>query len=189
MLPAPTCESLIDLLRPSAVQIVDGRGGGSGVIWADGLVVTNAHVVHGDQAEIIDVRGRRSRARLVLCDRERDLALLTAPSLHPRAPARIGDSDLLRPGQLVIALGSPLGLTGAIATGIIHTAGPLALGPRCNWVQADVRLAPGNSGGMLADASGCVIGINTMIFRGLALAVPSNEVDAFVRCLHLKRTA
>ena len=97
-------------------------------------------------------------------------------------PAAIGDSDSLRPGHFVLALGNPLGLTGAISAGVAHAASR-------DWVQADVRLAPGNSGGMLADAAGRVIGINTMIVHGLALAIPSNQVEAFVHRLRLKRTA
>jgi serine protease Do len=180
-------EDITSRLRPSAVQILDGRGGGSGVIWRDGTIVTNAHVVRGSEAAIVYSDGRESRARVLLCDRERDLALLAGAG---GSPARIGDSDALRPGQFVLALGNPLGMTGAISTGIVHAIGPVDAGPRRLWVQADVRLAPGNSGGMLANAAGEVIGINTMIYRGLALAAPSNEVEAFVRCLlRLKRTA
>jgi serine protease Do len=194
----PGYEQITEQLRRSAVQIFDPRGGGSGVIWHDGSIVTNAHVVanvaRGREGWIVDASGRRSRARVILCDRERDLALLKPDSLSGVVPAQSGDSGLLRPGQLVVALGNPFGLTGAIAAGVIHAvgpveSGPLNLGPRRNWVQADVRLAPGNSGGMLADATGRVIGINTMIYQGLALAVPSNEVEAFVRFVHLKRTA
>jgi serine protease Do len=179
-------------LRQSLVQVLPGSGGGAGVIWdADGCadnpcVATNAHVVPGDNATIVDAAGRRSLASVILRDRERDLALLQPdpPALGPLA--EIADSDSVRPGQLVLALGNPMGLTGAVAAGVIHTVGPIA---RQNWIQADVRLAPGNSGGMLADASGRVIGITTMVLNGLALAIPSNEINAFVRCVHLKKTA
>jgi len=75
--------------------------------------------------------------------------------------------------QLQQAVGNPLGLQGAVTAGLVH---------RCNrrWVVADVRLAPGNSGGPLADAAGYVVGINSMIARGLALAVPSSAVAAFL---------
>jgi serine protease Do len=192
----PGYESITERLRQSVVQIFDARGGGSGVIWHDGIIVTNAHVVshiaQGREAGIIDASGQRSRARVILYDRERDLALLK-PLSFPAAGvvrAEIGDSDSLRPGQLVLALGNPLGLTGAVAAGVIHAVGPVeSIPPRRNWIQADVRLAPGNSGGMLADATGRVIGINTMIYRGLALAVPSSEVEALVHLIHLKRTA
>src|SRR6185295_6562166 len=85
-----------------------------------------------------------------------------------------GNSSALRVGELVMAVGNPLGFVGALTTGVVH-----ALTRR--WVHADVRLAPGNSGGPLADARGRVIGINTMIAGGLALAVPSNSVMQFLR--------
>jgi serine protease Do len=77
-------------------------------------------------------------------------------------------------GELVVAVGNPLGFVGALTTGVVHA-------PTRRWVHADVRLAPGNSGGPLADARGRVIGINTMIAGGLALAVPSNSVTRFLR--------
>ena len=80
----------------------------------------------------------------------------------------------------MIAIGNPAGIRGAVSTGIIHSSSVNEFGRPNPWIQADIRLAPGNSGGMLADAEGRVIGINTMIFRGLGLAVPSNEVCAFL---------
>jgi serine protease Do len=88
----------------------------------------------------------------------------------------------VRPGELVIAVGNPLGFTGALTTGIVHAAGPFSGLGRRPWVQAAIRLAPGNSGGPLADAAGQVIGINTMIVSGgIALAIPSATVEEFVR--------
>jgi serine protease Do len=180
----PGFERIAGHLRRSVVQILDS---GSGLIWdANGLIVTNAHVVPGETAGVIDASGTRSSARVILRDRERDLAVLQPAAPVSGLPAGIGDSDSVRPGQFVLAMGNPLGLTGAVAAGVIHTVAPIG---RRNWIQADVRLAPGNSGGMLADAHGHVIGITTMIWNGLALAIPSNEVGAFVRRLYLKRTA
>jgi serine protease Do len=177
-------EELTARLRRSVVQVVPG---GSGVIWnAHGGIVTNAHVATGARAEIVDASGQRHLARVVWRDRARDLALLYAGPGTLAPAAEIGDSDSLRAGQLVLAIGNPLGLTGAVAAGMIHNVGRLA---RREWIQADVRLAPGNSGGMLADASGRVIGITTMIWNGLALAVPSNEVNAFIQGAYLKKTA
>ncbi len=86
----------------------------------------------------------------------------------------------MRPGELAIAIGNPLGFVGALTTGVIHAVGPIrGLGSH-SWVQADVRLAPGNSGGPLADARGHVIGINTMVAGRLALAIPSNVVQNFL---------
>jgi len=81
----------------------------------------------------------------------------------------------------VMAIGNPMGFIGALTRGIVHAVGRLpGLGAQ-SWVLADVRLAPGNSGGPLADARGDVIGINTMIVHGLGAAVPSNSVSAFLR--------
>jgi serine protease Do len=84
---------------------------------------------------------------------------------------------------LAVAVGNPLGFTGALTTGVVHAVGPFAgLGGKRRWVQAGVRLAPGNSGGPLADAEGRLIGINTMVTStGIALAVPASAVAAFVR--------
>src|SRR5262249_35653677 len=105
--------------------------------------------------------------------------LKVAESGLPGATA--GDSDSLRPGELVIAIGSPLGFAGALSTGVVHSVGRIAGMGRERWIGASVRLAPGNSGGPLADAHGRVIGINTAIMNGLGVAVPSNSAVDFVR--------
>jgi serine protease Do len=168
-------------LRRSTVLIQSsGRGAGSGVIWsADGLVVTNAHVVRGSRVEVQLWDGREFAARVVARDPRRDLAQLRIEATN-LSPASGGDSAQLRAGELAIAIGNPLGFVGALATGVIHGVGPLrGLGPQ-SWVQADVRLAPGNSGGPLATARGQVIGINTMVAGSLALAIPSNAVRDFL---------
>jgi serine protease Do len=170
-------------LRQSTVQVKGrrGPGGGSGVIWQpDGVIITNAHVARGTEAIITLADGRTFDATVTARDDGRDLAALKVDATDlPAAP--IGDSDALRVGELVIAVGNPLGLTGAVTAGVVHAIGG-GDGPRQRpWVQADVRLAPGNSGGPLADAQGRVIGINSMIAGGLALAVPSNAVQQFLR--------
>jgi serine protease Do len=94
--------------------------------------------------------------------------------------ASAADSSELRPGELAIAIGNPMGFVGALATGVIHAVGPLRGLGRQSWVQADVRLAPGNSGGPLANAHGRIVGINTMVAGRLALAIPSNAVRDFL---------
>ena len=170
-------------LRRSTVQIHSraGRGTGSGVIWsADGLVVTNAHVARGADLEVELWDGRRLPARVLARDPRRDLASLrvTAAPLDAAAP---GNSSSLRPGELVIAVGSPLGFAGAVSTGVIHSVGPLRGMGNVSWIRAQVRLAPGNSGVPLANAEGRVIGINTAIVNGLGIAVPSNDATDFVR--------
>jgi serine protease Do len=168
-------------LRRSTVIVRSGnRGVGSGIIWSsDGAIVTNAHVVRGARARIQLWDDREFEAATVSRDLRRDLAVLriAASNLHA---ASVADSSQIRPGELVIAVGNPLGFIGAISTGIIHAVGPLrGIGSQF-WVQAGVRLAPGNSGGPLADAHGRVIGVNTMVAGGLALAVPSNAVRDFL---------
>jgi serine protease Do len=101
-------------------------------------------------------------------------------SAHDLPAAVVGDSERLRPGELVLAAGHPFGMAGAVVTGVVH-ATPGHAAPR--WIQADLRLAPGNSGGPMADARGRVIGINAMIAGRLALAVPSHVVGGFLqRC-------
>jgi len=170
-------------LRRSTVQVFSHGhdGGGSGIVWsADGRIVTNAHVARSDKADVVLWDGRRLPARLVSRDARRDLAeLKVSESGLPAATA--GDSDTLRPGELVIAIGSPLGFAGALSTGVIHSVGSIAGMGRERWIGASVRLAPGNSGGPLADAHGRVVGINTAIVNGLGVAVPSNAAVDFLR--------
>jgi serine protease Do len=184
---------IAEKLRRSTVLVLAGeRGNGSGVIWsADGVIVTNAHVARASRMRIQLWDGREFDGALVSRDTRRDLAELRISATN--LPAAIAaDSAQVRPGELAIAIGNPLGFVGALTTGVIHTVGPLngpLRGPLAGslrgfasqpWVQADVRLAPGNSGGPLADASGRVIGINTMVAGNLALAVPSNAVTHFL---------
>ena len=169
-------------LRRSTVQVVSGRrGGGSGVIWdAGGLIVTNAHVAQSNRPSVELWDGRRLEAQVTAHDPRRDLAALrvSASDLPAATP---GDSDALRAGELAMAIGNPLGFKGALTTGVIHSIGPVDGMGRQTWVRATVRLAPGNSGGPLANADGHVIGINTAIVYGLGLAVPSRAVMEFLR--------
>ena len=112
-------------------------------------------------------------------DARRDLALLRVRRLDMTVP-RWADSSRLSSGELVVAGGNPLGFVGALSTGVVHGVGPLRGVGNQNWVQASIRLAPGSSGGALANAKGEVIGVNTMVAGQLGLAVPSNEVVPFV---------
>jgi len=183
---------VVERLRRSTVQVrVRRNGSGSGVIWSpDGRIVTNAHVAEvveslgagslGD-AEVEFWDGRHIPARIVKRDRRRDLALLEVEASGLPA-ATIGDSNGLRVGELVIAVGNPLGFSGAASTGVVHRlnwneAGLLNRA----WVVSQLRLAPGNSGGPLANAHGELVGINTMIAGGLAFAIPSHVVAEFLR--------
>jgi serine protease Do len=176
---APGFGEIAERLRRSTVQVSSTggrrRGAGSGVIWsADGLIITNAHVAHDSTARILMWDGSAHDAKLLHRDPRRDLASLKIEAAG-LAAATPGDSSALRVGELVIAIGNPMGFIGALTTGVVHS-----LPNRKQWVAADVRLAPGNSGGPLADANGRVVGINTMIAGGLALAVPSNAVGDFL---------
>jgi serine protease Do len=176
----PGFGEVAERLRRSTVQVQQARGraqgGGSGIIWSgDGLIITNAHVAHGSHAKVSLWDGSTYDASVLNRDARRDLASLKihATGLPAATP---GNSSALRVGELVIAVGNPFGFIGALTTGVVHS-----LPGRQRWVMADVRLAPGNSGGPLADALGRVIGINTMIAGGLALAVPSNAVGQFLK--------
>src|SRR5712675_625754 len=172
---------IAEKLRRSTVLVhAGGRGSGSGVIWSsDGSVSTNAHVARAAQISLQLWDGREFNATVASRDPSRDLALLRIAATNLPS-VLVADSSQVRPGELAIAIGNPLGFVGALTTGVIHAVGPLhGLGSR-SWVQADVRLAPGNSGGPLADARGEVIGVNTMVAGRLALAIPSNDVRDFL---------
>lgn len=179
----PAFGEIGESLRRSTVTVRDGReSGGSGVIWNDGgLIVTNAHVARSPRMTVELWDGRTYPARVDKRDARRDLAALSVDG-RQFAAATPGDSTRVRAGEIVIAVGNPLGFTGALSTGVVHATGPLQGFGRRDWVQAAIRLAPGNSGGPLADALGRVIGINTMVVSGgLALAVPVNTVGEFLR--------
>jgi serine protease Do len=178
--------TIAEQLRRSTVQILNGNrgesGSGSGVIWnSGGLIVTNAHVMRHENARVELWDGRVFPATVHSRDNRRDLAALSIQTRGLPAAAP-GDSSALRPGELVMAVGNPLGFVGALTTGVVHAIGPLRGLGRRPWVQAAVRLAPGNSGGPLADAQGSVVGLNTMVVAGgLALAIPSNSVADFLK--------
>ena len=171
---------IADQLRQVTVEIrtPGDRGVGAGILWAPDLVVTNAHVAGASCVGVEFADDRRVEARLVVADRRADVALFRIPRCGV-APAALADSDALRVGALVVALGHPLGFRRTLTAGIVHALGPVRPGGR-RFIHADVRLAPGNSGGPLADSAGNVVGINTMIAGGLALAIPINDVRRFV---------
>ncbi len=172
---------IAEKLRRSTVLIHAGGGGsGSGVIWSsDGTIITNAHVVLGTQISLQLWDGQEFRATMASRDPHRDLAVLRIDATNLPS-AFVADSSQVRPGELAIAIGNPLGFIGALTTGVIHAVGPLRGLSSQSWVQSHVRLAPGNSGGPLANARGGVIGINTMVAGRLALAIPSSVVRDFL---------
>jgi serine protease Do len=157
-----------------------GSGSGSGVVWdASGLMVTNAHVARGAKALVMLWDAREIDARVEARDPRRDLAALRVRA-NGWAAATIADSSRVRAGEVAIAVGNPLGFLGAMTIGVVHAVGTIhGLGER-SWVQSEVKLALGNSGGPLADANARVIGINTMVAGRVALAIPSHEVSRFL---------
>jgi serine protease Do len=181
---------MIEDVQRSVVQVrSSGRGIGAGVIWTgDGLVLTNHHVISGGRSRgnirVALHDGRTLDADVVKSGRRLDLALLRLEGDHGDLPtAPVGDSDALRVGELVYAIGHPWGRVGAVSAGIVGGVGELrGQGRGCStrYVRSDVALAPGNSGGPLLNARGEVIAINAMIFGLMALSIPSNAAEAWV---------
>ncbi|MGW4461036.1 S1C family serine protease [Micromonospora sp. NBC_01796] len=167
-----------------AVRSARGNGAGSAVTFtADGLLLTSAHVVDGAEggtATFAD--GAESRFDVVGTDPLSDLAVLRVRSTSV-PPAELGDADQLRIGQLVVAVGNPMGLAGSVTAGVVSGLGrslPARDGRLVRLIedviQTDAALNPGNSGGALADSAGRVIGVNTAVAGyGLGLAVPINS--------------
>jgi S1-C subfamily serine protease len=163
-----------------------GEGLGSAVIYTpDGFLLTNAHVVgRADHGTALFSDGSSADFRVVGVDPLSDLAVVRADVATPN-PAVLGEADDLVVGQLVVAVGSPLGLTGSVTAGVVSALGrslPTNMGGRPGLVedviQTDAALNPGNSGGALADSSARVVGINTAVAGvGLGLAVPINATS------------
>ncbi len=173
----------VERLRRSVVTVHGRAGGGCGTVWRDdGLIVSNHHVVRGDHAEVETWEGRTLTADVVTRDPERDLVALRVEGDAPASVStRVGAP--LRVGELVIAIGNPWGRRGAATVGIVSSAATVTeenRAPIPDAIYADVRLAPGNSGGPLADARGRVIGINAMVSGGMGVAIPAAAVERFV---------
>ncbi len=184
--------AVADQVGPAVVRVetrgANGRpsGVGSGVVIApDGLVLTNSHVVHAAKAvRLADAEGRVMEARTLGEDPDTDLALLRAGSARDLPSAVLGDSKELKRGQLVIAIGNPLGFESTVTAGVISALGR-SLRARSgrlieDVIQTDAALNPGNSGGPLVSSRGEVIGINTAVIvgaQGICFAVASNTAQ------------
>lgn len=177
--------AVADRLLPSVASLRHGRGNGSAVVFSsDGLLVTSAHVVGGGRiGSAVFHDGAELPYEVVGRDRLSDLAVVRVPASDLPA-AELGDAGRLRVGQLVVALGSPLGFEGSVSAGVVSALGrslPTADGNRARVVegviQTDAALHPGNSGGALATSDARVVGINTALVgpgfgQGLGLAIP-----------------
>jgi S1-C subfamily serine protease len=188
--------SVADRLTPSVASLRVrqragpriGEGSGSGVVLApDGFALTSAHVIEGtDRGSASFVDGREVAFSVVGRDRLSDLAVLRLQG-EGFVSAELGDAGNLRVGQLVVAIGNPMGFAGSVTAGVVSALGralPVHAGRVVeNVIQTDAALNPGNSGGALADGDGRVIGINTAVAGfGLGLAVPID--DATRRIIH-----
>ncbi len=180
-------------MAPSVVSIrisadsgsgMAAQGAGSGfVIAPDGFIVTNHHVVEkAGHVVAVFTDGTELAARVVGTDASTDLALLRVPE-GGLVPVDIGRSENIRVGQLVIAIGNPLGFQSTVSTGVVSALGRSLRGQSGrlieNVIQTDVALNPGNSGGPLVDSRGRVVGVNTAMIRmaqGLCFAIPSSTM-------------
>ncbi len=178
-----TVATVAAAVTPHVASLRVGRGSGSAVVFADdGLLLTNAHVVGSSAAGTAAFAdGTATAIDVVGADPLSDLAVLRAHGATPAA-AVLGNADELVVGQLVVAVGNPLGLAGSVTAGVVSALGrslPVRSGRAGRVVedviQTDAALNPGNSGGALANAAGRVVGVNTAVAGfGLGLAVPVN---------------
>jgi S1-C subfamily serine protease len=172
-----------------AVRTARGAGAGSGVVFTeDGFLLTSAHVVAGSNGGVAEFAdGTEAKFDVVGADPLADLAVLRARSTSA-PPAALWDADKLRIGQLVVAVGNPLGLAGSVTAGVVSGLGrsiPARTGRHVRLIddviQTDAALNPGNSGGALATSDGLVVGINTAVAGyGLGLAVPVNSTTRHI---------
>ena len=184
--PSGLPEEFIHLL-PETAQRVQGAGSGV-IIDARGYVVTNQHVIaNANEVTVQLADGRSARARIVGSDPDTDLAVLKI-ALQPLPVIKLGRSDRLQVGDVVLAIGNPLAMGQTVTQGIVSATGRGQLGLAMfeNYVQTDAAINPGNSGGALVDASGRLVAINTAVLsrqngtEGIGFAIPMNLVRGVV---------
>jgi putative serine protease PepD len=181
-----------EAVLPSVVDISTGEAEGSGVIMtSDGQIVTNNHVVQGaSQLTVTFSNGKTASATVVGTDPAGDIAVIKAQGVSGLTAAKFGDSDALRVGDTVLAVGSPLGLQGSVTAGIVSalhrtiSSGEQGAKSIADAIQTDAAINPGNSGGALVNLAGEVVGINTAILTasqdssgniGVGFAISANR--------------
>ncbi|HEX7304329.1 S1C family serine protease [Lentzea sp.] len=198
--------SVASTVLPSVVQVNVGNGLGSGVVLtADGRILTNNHVVASATGQITVTLndGREVPATVVSTDPTSDLAVLQATGVSGLTPVKWADSDSVRVGDAVMAIGSPSGLQGTVTTGIVSALDRKVTVPgetrrsqsvTYQAIQTDASINPGNSGGALVNAAGELVGINSAIYSpasssgeagsvGIGFAIPSNTAKQIVNQL------
>ncbi|MFG1823294.1 S1C family serine protease [Microbispora bryophytorum] len=194
-------EQVIKRVLPSIVQITTGEALGSGIVYdTDGHILTNAHVVGAatDFQVTLATGGKPRKARLVSSYPPGDLAIIQVENKNGLTPATFGRSANLKVGQIVLAMGNPLGFSGSVTQGIVSALGRTVTGERhagggaatiASAIQTSAPINPGNSGGALVDLSGQVIGIPTLAAvdpnqgtaPGLGFAIPSDTATDIAR--------
>ncbi len=188
--PGDAVAAMVEGVLPGVVQVCSRRmrgrrerGTGAGFLWSpEGFVMTNHHVVAGSRRiGVVLADGRSFGVEVVGSSSRLDLAMLRLRGAPGDLPTpRIEDSDFLRVGELIFAVGHPWGRRGAVTAGIVSSLGSVGRPfGRARYVQTDAYLAPENSGGPLVNAAGEVVEVNAMISDGLSLTIPINAAGAW----------
>ena len=187
----PYFERFFGLRLPKETEPRIEQSQGSGFIFEDGLVITNAHVVNNSDKIIVGLTdGRKFKGKVIGEDSISDLAIVKLSGLGPWPKAVLGDSSQIKVGDWAIAVGNPFGLENTVTLGIIsnlnRNVSQLGIyDKRFNLIQTDAAINPGNSGGPLLNANGEVVGINTLIRSGpgagLSFAIPINKAQEIAK--------